>query len=72
MSSEYFDAITFVKTKNGKTFARQLGSAKRRDKDGGFDLYLDAIPAPVEGSYRISIVPQRERKSGSSDSGAPF
>lgn len=58
--SEYFDAISFKKTKNDKTIAIRLGTAKRRD-DGGFNLYLDAIPAPVNGQYEIQIVPQRER-----------
>lgn len=54
--SDYFDCIKFIKTKNDKTFARQIGSAKKRD-DGGFQVYLDALPP--DGQF--AIVPQRER-----------
>jgi len=55
----YFDCIRFVKTKNDKTIARQIGSAKQRD-DGGFQVYLDALPP--DGQF--SIVPQRKRDGG--------
>lgn len=54
--ADYFDCIRFIKTKNDKTIARQLGSAKKRD-DGGFNVYLDALPP--DGQF--AIVPQRER-----------
>lgn len=54
--SDYFDCIKFIETKNGKKFARQLGSAKKRD-DGGFSVYLDALPP--DGQF--AIVPQRQR-----------
>lgn len=63
--SEYFDIVAFRKTKNDKTYARQIGSAKKRD-DGGFNLYFDALP--VDG--QCSIVPQRKREVGGKD--APF
>jgi hypothetical protein len=54
--SEYFDCVKFIKTKAGKTFGRQLGSAMKRD-DGGFNVYLDA--GPFDGQF--SIVPQRPK-----------
>lgn len=54
--SDYFDCVKFIETKNGKKFARQLGSAKKRD-DGGFSVYLDALPP--DGQF--AIVPQRQR-----------
>lgn len=54
--SDYFDCVKFIETKTGKKFARQLGSAKKRD-DGGFSVYLDALPP--DGQF--AIVPQRER-----------
>lgn len=57
--SDYFDCIAFKKTKNDKTFAVRLGSAKKRD-DGGFNVYLDAFPV---GDGSFSIVPQRDKKS---------
>lgn len=58
--SDYFDCVQFKKTKNDKPFAVKLGSAKKRE-DGGFNLYLDAMPAPVNGQFELQIVPQRER-----------
>lgn len=58
----YYDAIYFKKGKEGKTFALRLGSALKSDKHDGFIAYLDAIPAPVDGQYVISIVPPREKK----------
>lgn len=54
--SDYFDCVKFIETKNGKKFARQIGSAKKRD-DGGFSVYLDALPP--DGQF--AIVPQRDR-----------
>lgn len=59
MSADYFDCVKFIETKNGKKFARQLGSAKKRD-DGGFSVYLDALPP--DGQF--AIVPQRPRATG--------
>lgn len=58
--SDYWDAIAFRKTKQGKTRAVRLGSAKARD-DGGWNVWLDSIPAPEDGSYSFSIVPQRNQ-----------
>jgi len=65
--SDYFDVLSFKKTKTGKTFAVRLGSAKQSD-NGNWNLYLDAMPAPVEGQYQLTIAPRRERDDGS----APF
>jgi hypothetical protein len=76
--SEYFDVISFRKTKNDKTFAVKLGSAKKRD-DGGFNLYLHSFPAPTDGQYLITVAPPREQGAGDArkparelDDGAPF
>lgn len=55
--ADYFDCLMFKKTKNDKTFAVRLGSAKKRD-DGGFNVYLDALPPGGE----FAIVPQRDRQ----------
>lgn len=62
MSDERFDVISFRKTKNNKVFAVRLGTASKRD-DGGFNLWLDAMPAPgPSGSYEIQVVPPREKR----------
>ena len=61
MSGDYWDVVSFKKTKSGKTFAVKLGTAKKKD-DGGFALYLDAMPAAVDGQFNINVVPPRERR----------
>lgn len=66
MSADYFDCVKFIETKNGKKFARQLGSAKKRD-DGGFSVYLDALPP--DGQF--AIVPQRPRTEGGAKTKRP-
>ncbi len=57
--SEYFDCKIFKKTQSGKTFAIKIGSAKKRD-DGGFNVYLDALPT---GDGGFAIVPQQQREA---------
>lgn len=62
------DAVTFKKNeKTGKTFAVRLGSATESTKGDGYNIYLDAMPAPENGQYRISLVTPRDR----STTGAP-
>jgi hypothetical protein len=64
--SDRFDVVTFKETQNGKTFAVRLGSAVKSKKGDGWNLYLDAMPAPVDGQFRLSVVPPRERQDGDS------
>lgn len=66
--SERMDVVAWKQTKNGKWFAVRLGSAAQ-NKKGGWDLYLDAIPAPVDGQYRMSLAEQRAGKGGGDDLG---
>lgn len=62
MANDRMDVVSFKEnTKTGKTFAVRLGSAVASKKGDGWNLYLDAIPAPVDGQYRLSVVPPRER-----------
>jgi hypothetical protein len=69
MSDDYFDCISFKKTKTGKTFAVRLGSAKKRD-DGGFNCYLDALPLPgPDGSCQLTIAPRRDAKGAQAPAG---
>jgi hypothetical protein len=68
MSDERYEVISFRKSKNNKVYAVRLGSASRRD-DNGFNMWLDAMPAPgPSGSYEIQVVPPREKR----DSSEPF
>jgi hypothetical protein len=59
--SDRMDVVTFKETKNGKFFAVRLGSATQNKNGDGYNLYLYAMPAPIDGQFRLSIVPQRER-----------
>lgn len=68
--SDYFDVISFKKTKNDKVIAIRLGSAKARD-DGGFNCWLDAMPCTSpSGQYEIQIVKPRDKNKG--EPGVPF
>ena len=58
------DVLSFKEGKGGKFFAIKVGSAVPGKKEGEYNLYLDAIPAPVEGQYRLSVVHQREKAQG--------
>lgn len=71
MSEQYWDCIQFKKTKNDKTFAVRIGSAKKND-DGGFELFLDALPMPNGDGCRLSIKPRRDKADGGKSSDAPF
>jgi len=57
------DVVAWRESQNGKPYAVRCGSAVP-SKKGGWNLYLDAMPAPVDGQYRLSIVPQREQSGG--------
>ncbi len=62
--SDYWDVISFKTSKSGKTYAVRLGTAKRRD-NGGFNLYLDAMPAPQDGQYALTIAEPRQQSGAS-------
>lgn len=68
--SDRFDVVSFRKTQNGKTYAVRLGSAVPSKNGPGYNLYLDAMPAAVDGQYTLSIVPPRENQ-GASQGSAP-
>lgn len=60
--ADRYDVVSFKQTQSGKTFAIKLGSAVRSKKGDGWQLYLDAIPAPVDGQYVLSVVPPKDRQ----------
>lgn len=77
--AERLDVIQFKKTQNDKTYAVRLGSAVPNRDGDGFMVFLDAMPAPVDGQYRFSIVPPREQRAkrqpgedDGDDRGVPF
>ena len=57
--SERMDVIAFKKGANDKTFAIRCGSAVAKREGPGYTVYLDSIPAPENGQWVLSIVPQR-------------
>lgn len=60
--ADRYEVVSFKQTQSGKTFAVRLGSAVKSTKNDGFNIYLDAIPAPVDGQYKMTITPPRERQ----------
>lgn len=70
--SDYWDVGSFKKKKDGGAYFVRLGSAKARD-DGGFAMWLDALPSPgASGQYEIQVVPQREKSKRKDDGETPF
>jgi len=62
--SDYYDVGQFKKGASDKQRFVKLGSAKKRDKDDGFNFWLDALPTPDEnGRIQVSILPQRDRQA---------
>lgn len=57
--ADRMDVVAFKKSSNGKNYAVRLGSAVPKREGPGYTVYLDCIPAPEDGQWVLSIVPQR-------------
>lgn len=72
---KYLDVLAFREAKGGKKFAIKCGSASLNKDEDGYNCYLDAMPAPENGQYRIALVPRKdksEQKQGAqTGSGTP-
>lgn len=68
--SERWDVVSFRKTRNDKTYAVRCGSAVQK-QDGGWALYLDAMPAPVDGQYQMNVVRPRQQQSRPANNDGP-
>ena len=66
--SDYIDCGYYKKTKSGKNYFVKVGSAKMKD-DGGFTVFLDAYPIPVDGT--LSITTRLPRERGEQHNAAP-
>src|SRR6218665_456515 len=64
-----YDAL-IAKESNGKTYWTKIGVMFENKSGKGFNLLLDAIPASVDGQYRISLFePNNNNNSGGGSSG---
>lgn len=60
-----WDVLSFREKKGGGFFKIKCGSATPGKEAGSWNLWMDAMPAPVEGQYRLSVVPPRDKPQGS-------
>lgn len=57
------DALT-VREVNGKSYFTRLGVAFENKNGDGWNVLLDAMPAPVDGQFKIMLKPPQERDGG--------
>lgn len=55
-----YDVLT-VRESNGKSYFTKLGVMFQNKSGDGFTLFLDAMPAPTEGQYKLIVKPPQER-----------
>lgn len=67
--TDRLDAMS-VRESNGKKFWTKLGVAFA-NRNGGWSLKLDAIPAPSDGTYNIVLMPPREQSQQSGGTRQP-
>lgn len=52
--AERYDALT-VRESNGKSYFTKIGAAFPNKAGNGFTVMLDAVPASLDGQYRILL-----------------
>ena len=55
--------VMYAKDSNGKTFWNKCGVAFLSKNGSGYNLLLDAIPAPQEGSYKLFLFEPKDNSS---------
>lgn len=60
---ERLDALT-VRESNGKSYFTKIGVAFPSRNGNGYSVLLDAMPAPVEGQFKILLMEPKERDQG--------
>jgi hypothetical protein len=65
------DAMS-AREKDGKTYWNKVGVAFPAKQGPGWTVYLDSIPAPVDGQFKIMLMAPKPRDglSGGSQGGA--
>jgi hypothetical protein len=61
------DALS-ARESNGKTYWTRIGVAFQSKDGTGWNVLLDAMPAPTDGQFKITLMPPREKN----DSHEPF
>jgi len=68
MPADRLDAMT-VREKDGKKYWTRLGVAFPAKQGPGYTLYLDGMPASVDGQYRIILMKPKPQDGPSAPSG---
>ena len=58
--AERLDALT-VRESNGKSYFTKIGAAFPAKQGGGYSVLLDAVPASVDGQYKILLMVPKPR-----------
>lgn len=67
--AERLDALS-VRESNGKSYWTKIGVAFPTKDGSGWNVLLDAIPAPVDGQFKVSLmVPKPRQDSAPASSG---
>lgn len=67
--SERLDAVS-VRESNGKSYFTKIGAAfPAKNGGGGYSLLLDAMPAPVDGQFKILLMVPKPRDDRGSAGG---
>lgn len=59
--AERLDALT-VRESNGKSYFTRIGVAFPAKQGGGYSVLLDAVPASVDGQYKILLMVPKPRE----------
>lgn len=60
--SNRLDALA-VRESNGKSYFTRLGVAFESKDGTGWNVLLDAMPAPIDGQFKIMLRPPRDNTS---------
>jgi hypothetical protein len=68
--AERLDAVG-VREKDGKSYWFNLGVAFPAKQGPGWTLYLNAVPAPTDGQYKIMLMEPKPKTSQAGPDGRP-
>lgn len=58
--TQRLDAMS-AREKDGKTYWNRVGVAFPAKQGPGWTIYLDSVPAPVDGQYKIMLMAPKPR-----------